>query len=563
MIKNSFYRKLQLSFIAFLILPIFLISLFNYSIYKNIILDKIKLNNESVLNVLSNDINKLFNDVFYVTQLLVTDTDVINGLTELQRSSAINSFEDFKSFGDLVGVLTTSDMKAFNVNVDMFIINNEGFIFPSMRNLKSVSHLREDWLQFNGSINEEPSEYFQWVGQVNSENEHSSRSIYFSKVIDDPRTGQQLGFLNTAIAEDYFSNLFEQITVGSVVIVDEEDNVIYGLNEHSSIENGAFIKNEALLSPVDWKLIYYTSERQLIEELRKTFYQSLSIIALFIILFIAISIALANKMHSPLKQLQHVTQTYGEGNRSIRYDVKGNDEINRLGKMMNTTFDQVELLITRIEQEKEKIKELEISALFSQIRPHFLMNTLNSVRCNLILVEDVYHSNKIYSLMLLLRKYLNANKPSTLKNECELLEHYVDIMSMRNGIEFNLEFLIPKHLQSMYIPFLTLQPIVENAIIHGFSYGEKGTISICVHEREDLIIIEVTDDGRGLKAEQCRKVNRRIDNNSIDGDEEHQPIGLANVSQRLHLIYGQRANIKVESEEGYGTTVEIIIPFVN
>ncbi|MGM0523412.1 MAG: cache domain-containing sensor histidine kinase [Bacillota bacterium] len=561
--KNLFYRKLQLSFIAFLILPILIISVFNYTIYKEITLEKVNLSNESVLNVVSNDINKTINDIFYASQMLVNDTNVVTGLTELQDSDRINNYNDFKNFTQLVEYLSVSEMKALNQSVDIFIVNNNDFIIPSIRNSKSVPELKDDWGRFKNTINHQPQDYFNWIGSVENGQEAVPNDFYFTKAIINPTTKEKLGMLNIVIRGEYFQNLFDQITVGSIIITDQDDQLIYGVDSAVSVEKEGVLKDEVTLSRLEWKMVYFTPQSQLTTELKTTFYQSLLFSGVFAVIFIIISIVLANKMHLPIKRLQEVTQRYGDGDRAVRYDLEGNDELNRLGKMINNTFDQIEDLIENIEHEKDKKKELEIKALFSQIRPHFLMNTLNSIRCNLAISGDTYHSNKIYSLTLLLRKYVNANKPSTLLNECELLEHYVDIMSMRNGIDFSLEFLIPKQFETLQLPFLTLQPIVENAIVHGFTRGENGTISICATEEEHKLVIRITDDGIGITREKCQQINDNLVNNQTDNQTENSPIGLINIKQRLQMIYGETSSVYIESDEGYGTTVEVTLPLNN
>src|SRR5690606_35533183 len=126
----------------------------------------------------------------------------------------------------------------------------------------------------------------------------------------------------------------------------------------------------------------------------------------------------------------------------------------------------------------EQKRVMELEALFMQIRPHFLINTLNSIKCSLILQEDRLHSGIIDSLMSLLRAYLKVNEPATLQEECKLLGHYVDIMKIRNEIPVELKVDLVPGLEQTVIPKLILQPIIENAIVHGLMDRPDAVITV-------------------------------------------------------------------------------------
>lgn len=207
---------------------------------------------------------------------------------------------------------------------------------------------------------------------------------------------------------------------------------------------------------------------------------------------------------------------------------------------------------------------MELEALFMQIRPHFLINTLNSIKCSLILSKDQVHSGIVDSLMNLLRAYLKVNTPSSLEEECRLLGYYVDIMKVRSEMPLSLEARIEPELKGFVVPKLVLQPIVENAIVHGLD--EKDELHIVVHayREQGRIYMAIEDDGCGMEEEQLVWLNRRINVSSdMDPDaEEYAPyerVGLLNVIQRLKLTYGS-AEMKLRSNAAGGITVILAIP---
>lgn len=558
---NSYYRRLQFSFIAFVLLPIIMLSIITYLMYKSILIEKVKLNDEIVLNVLKNDVMKTFDDIAFTTHGIILNDNINGMLAGLKGEEVISTYEDSKNHSRLKEVFSIAEMKTLSEDVNMYLVNNVDFIIPSYRTKHTIDELSLDWLSLKERIDFSQAGYLQWLGKVPNHYHDQPDNIYFSRVIKEVNHEEPLGVLNIAISETYFTSLFEQVSSGDLILYDGDDNVIFEsktLPADRSYDND--IKGEVTFSQFDWRLVHYTPKSELTNELTNTFFYSLLIMSAFVIAFILLSLFAAHRMHRPIKDLQKVAAAFGSGNRDIRYVAKRNDEINNLGLSLNQMFTQINQLIVDIEEEQEKKKKLEVNALYSQIRPHFLMNTLNSIRVNLIVDGDSYHSHKIQSLTMLLRKYLKVNEPSFLKSECELLEHYVDIMKMRSETEINLEIMVPEELESFEVPFLMLQPIVENSILHGFKDMNDGTITIYVFEQLGDVVIQLTDDGTGMTEEACHDLNDRLLRNEVGEKRDTDSVGLINIKQRLHLIYGDKVGFKVDSEQGFGTTVEIKIP---
>lgn len=122
-------------------------------------------------------------------------------------------------------------------------------------------------------------------------------------------------------------------------------------------------------------------------QISRTFYSGIGLVLLLFIVFSATSMLIAKRLHSPIMKLQRVVRQFGMGNLDVRLEVKGKDEIAELGQTLNTMLDQLQGLIHDIELEQEQKRVMELEALFMQIRPHFLINTLNSIKCSLILVK--------------------------------------------------------------------------------------------------------------------------------------------------------------------------------
>ncbi|MEK4512794.1 sensor histidine kinase [Paenibacillus sp. FSL K6-2524] len=223
-------------------------------------------------------------------------------------------------------------------------------------------------------------------------------------------------------------------------------------------------------------------------------------------------------------------------------------------------MDQLKGLIYDIEQEQEQKRVMELDALFMQIRPHFLINTLNSIKCSLILQKDQLHSGVIDSLMSLLRAYLKINEPTTLLEECELLGHYIDIMKIRNEIPLELVVDLEPDLKQWVIPKLMLQPLIENAIVHGLVDNPDAKISIHARRDQNCIMIDIEDNGSGMEEEQLSVLNQQLQSNDSDQHASYTRVGLINVVQRLRLSFGPTATLCLYQNNMGGVTAFLQIP---
>ncbi|MEI0737223.1 histidine kinase [Paenibacillus sp. JTLBN-2024] len=281
---------------------------------------------------------------------------------------------------------------------------------------------------------------------------------------------------------------------------------------------------------------------------------------MFFVIFSISSMFIAKRLHRPIQKLQRVVRQFGMGNLDARLEVKGRDDIAELSRTLNTMLDQLQGLIHDIEQEQEQKRVMELEALFMQIRPHFLINTLNSVKCSLILQQDHLHSGIIDSLMSLLRAYMKFNEPATLQEECELMRHYVDIMKIRNDIPVQLTIELEPGLASWTMPKLMLQPLIENAIVHGLMDHPDACIRIRAQRKQGFVTIEIEDNGDGIEEERLLMVNDRLQIPDSGPDTPYDRVGLINVAQRLRLSFGSEAGIALVPNKRRGITAVLRIP---
>lgn len=244
----------------------------------------------------------------------------------------------------------------------------------------------------------------------------------------------------------------------------------------------------------------------------------------------------------------------------------GHEEINDLYKSLNTLVSNMQNLVSTVFEEqvqKEKLysrqRDVEFKMLASQINPHFLYNTLETIRMK----ARANNETEIEELVKMLAKILRRNiqvgdKLVTLKSELELVEYYLRIQHYRFGDRMSFDIDVKCNIDSIKIMPLLIQPIVENAFIHGLEPSEgKGVISIVVEIEDNRLIIHVTDNGKGMTEAELDKIVESLNDYNRLGSNH---IGLNNVNQRIKLLYGDEYGLYIESAVDEGTSVRIELP---
>lgn len=253
------------------------------------------------------------------------------------------------------------------------------------------------------------------------------------------------------------------------------------------------------------------------------------------------------------------------GDFELEENLGGSDEISDLYDYLGTMIYQIQKLLSEVYQERlraERLtiqqKDAEFKMLASQINPHFLYNTLETVRMRARRSGQHDIEEIVQMLAKIMRSTLQAGGSEiTLRSETELVEHYLKIQQYRFGERIRYGIYIEEGLEELYILPLIMQPVVENSIIHGLESKEGvGTINIDIRERGKNVVIAVFDDGLGMS----EKTLNGLRNSLNTYNEKGRHIGVGNVHQRVRLKYGDAYGVTIDSVEGSYTKVEILLP---
>lgn len=263
----------------------------------------------------------------------------------------------------------------------------------------------------------------------------------------------------------------------------------------------------------------------------------------------------------PFKELSQVTDEIAKGNLSVRANVNTGVEATALSNSMNTMIDKINELLEQVTIEQTRLRKAEFELLQAQINPHFLYNTLDAIIWLAEAGEQKRVVGMVRNLSDFFRTSLNQGKDiNSIKEEMLHVKSYLEIQHVRYQDILSYDIEVPESLYIYSIPKITIQPLVENALYHGIKNKRgMGHISIRGKAGEKDFTITVTDDGIGIDETRLRQVQSGIQNKVLTGKDFY---GLYNVCERIRLNFGEEYGIFIESVYGEGTSVRVILPYV-
>ncbi|MFE4714130.1 MULTISPECIES: sensor histidine kinase [unclassified Paenibacillus] len=312
-----------------------------------------------------------------------------------------------------------------------------------------------------------------------------------------------------------------------------------------------------------WYVVVVHSKRQLVKELGQISQVTFTIACLCLIMSLMVTWFAAAAITKPLKKLSRSMRRLQTGDFSQRVFFEGNDEIGLLGHGYNLMVQRIKSLINDVYASTLKQREAELKTLQAQIRPHFLYNTLNTICWEAEKKGDKEIADMVYSLSQVFRLSLNDGRDTfTLEQEMELVTNYLFLQKNRFRDRFQFEIFLDDSLKDFIVPKLLLQPLAENAVIHGIEpLSGSGLIAIRAYRNERMIVLEVQDNGVGITPEGLKELRQRLELRKPLVEPENGSrtgFALANVQERLELFF-TGTQLEIESIEGMGTRIIIQI----
>ena len=257
----------------------------------------------------------------------------------------------------------------------------------------------------------------------------------------------------------------------------------------------------------------------------------------------------------PLRDLQATILKVGSGHSDLRANETGSPELVDLARQFNIMLDRIDQLMIAVKEEEQNVRRYELQALSSQINPHFLYNTLDTI----VWMAEFNDSKRVVEVTKSLAKYFRlalnqGHEQISLKDEIDHVRQYLFIQKQRYGEKLQYEIKELKQYNDYKIPKLILQPLVENAIYHGIKeMNRQGMIRVSVSENDTQLIVSIYDNGRGFVASETTNATLV----RLGG------VGLKNVNQRLQLQFGKSYHMEIKSEENTYTEIRLYFPKAN
>ncbi|MDQ0230748.1 cache domain-containing sensor histidine kinase [Metabacillus malikii] len=267
-----------------------------------------------------------------------------------------------------------------------------------------------------------------------------------------------------------------------------------------------------------------------------------------------------------LSTLSHQINKIGNGNFNTHIFIDGKDEIGQLSKHLNIMVTNIKQLLHEVYESnrqktllERKQNEIKFKMMASQINPHFLFNSLESIRMKANIKGDKEIARIVKLLGKLMRNSIEVGSRNVkLSSEMEVVKSYLEIQKFRHGDRLNYEMIVDDAALDIPIPPLIIQPLVENAVIHGVENNQSGgSVLVKAVVSEAKLIVSVSDNGTGISVQKRQEIYQVL--NEVE-EKEGTRIGLRNVHQRLQLTYGNETGLTIQSNEHEGTKVSFFIP---
>ncbi len=413
-------------------------------------------------------------------------------------------------------------------------------------------------------------------------------TILFSKVLYDIESTEFLGILTVGYDPDVFVTVFPEpgnTALGRILIVDnlfgspvvysKEASGILPFLPGRSVYEGAplpdalgkrYLLNEIQSEDGRWLFQSYIAINELTQV--STSAGSYIFLATFFALLAALilSVVLAGKETRRIFQIKDHAQSIASGDLSHKYKDTFQDELGQLSYAIEDLSDRISGLVDNLASEKVRLEEVrysalqsEYNALQSKINPHFLYNTLEMVNAMAKLKGHMDIAETIQLLAELLRESLKRkNAQILLKEELEYISRYLKIQQILHDDNLIITMKVPEDCLGCLVPNFILQPVIENAIIHGIEPSvETGRIEIAATKEGESLVLSVEDNGIGISEQNLKNLLDR----KAEGSEGLK-IGVSSIQRRIHILFGENFGVGINSAPGKGTSVIIKIPFI-
>ena len=588
-------RKLILSYIVLIAIPTSIYGFYLFSnVKKNMVDDLIKTNEQTlqlVLNNFKHNTEICENSV----QIIYSNKNLISYASTFDSLSGEKLWELNNNYIIDVG-------RIMNVNSDIYrlcIYSKGSYLVEAYPNILSESRIINAGILNTTTLNKGLNYWsLKHMDNVTLDTAGSNAEItsLFREVKDI--SNSHIGYIEAGmLTKVFFKDLYsEQVNADSFMcVIDEHKNILLNennkmikeiktepnaiknlLKEKTIAENGNFELNingksvevvYGYLKKLNIHVYKIISYDKLIEKTKVSSRNTILGIVIIISILSVVTYIITSVLLNKIRVMKHYMRKIQKGDLNVEIPFLGNDEIGELGKHFQIMMNRINELISVTVKNQEVIRETELKALSAQINSHFTYNTLDTIQM-MAEVEEKYDIADSINLLGKLMRYGISwrSELSTFKDEINYIINYIALINIKYNNIVELSLYVEDFLLGAKVPRMLLQPIVENSVFYGIkSKGIKGILSIDAIIKEEVLIIEIFDNGNGIEPKTLKIIQENLneDSQKVSFRDDTDSIGLRNVNERIKIYYGNEYGIHIESKVNAFTKVSISLPYSN
>lgn len=567
-IRSSISIKFLVTFLIVLIIPLLIITQIFVTKLHTILKNKEQSSTFERISFAASQFDRIFSDMDRIATSLILDYRITDILTDSSQIPSYEWFTGYKSFNSLLALLNSNSDYKYNITV----ISYDNKLYHSGASYNTLLNSNSPMVTYINSKNGNPTIFNRMLEGFDDNSVITlGRAVY--------EKGKYLGtiLVETPISYlDEWLNPFEDNSIQMYVLEDNQ-RIIYSsvFTENSQISEELKMaleekRNSVNLEKTDYLLSQMGMDQKNLSVVSlvtsdSVFHESTQVVGLFILAFFILICAVIIAIFSltflftrDIKKLNAEVSRFGNmTGTDISLTVHSCDEVGQLTEGVISMSHRINRLLQEVQENERNKRILEFNSLQSQVNPHMIYNTLNTITY-LAELQNAGNIREISSsFAFLLRSISNQGEFISISQEIEYLKSFIAIKKYNMLCNIQTDFNIDINVLNYRILKLILQPIVENAIIHGFADRiEEGLLTISINYKEGIIHVSISDDGIGMDEELIQSI--------MSGNEKDRNtflrVGIKNIVDRLKLQYGKETSFSIISAPGCGTTVHITFP---
>ena len=580
MAKTRLPRRIStiiiLCFSVFMVLIFLIMSFISYYYSYGSMRERTLADTEVILSQVGKNIGRYISNIESISGIISTNKDIMNYLEDPEAPDAGLARTNFSTFLNYMPQIDQNIVSVFVFNKE----NNPVYV-PSYLRMKADYDITQDeWFRrVEGNTTDAPALTGTQVRTMTRGD--NPWVISLARRILNRTTGEVIGTqlveLNYSVIDEILNDI-NLGTKGYIFIVDKNKQMVYhpqlqliysglktenidaALNAQATVvelpdENKIY--DVTKIPGTDFTMVGVTFMDEIVAS-------SQEMIAIYVILTLIMTLAafigsvqMAKYVTRPLSKLERAVGEVEKGDLNANFNIKGTLETEKFAASLGSMISTVKQLMEQIVDDQERIRTSELKALQSQINPHFLYNTLDSI----VWIAEETGSEKIKEITVALANYfrivLSSGKDIiSVHEEIEHVRSYLVIQKMRyETLDYTID--VSRDALPLMMPKLLLQPIVENAIYHGVkNNADGGTIWVRGFVKEDKLIFEIEDNGRGMRPHELERIFEKNRRPAI----KHGGVAMRNIRERFELYYGKEYGLEVQSAYRRGTRVTVTLP---